>query len=746
MIKDNSQNNGAAGQSQTQPEHFSEEEFDIWTYIRFFVEEKWTIVIVTLLVTLAGIYYAFSTTPIYRTDALLQVEETKSTMQGLDEISAVFGRGVPAITEIEIIRSRFVIGSAVDKLGLEILSWPRYFPLIGEYFASKYKYRDVLAEPFLGLSEYPWGGESLEIKQLDLPSKYASVTLMLKVLSDNRFQLSDNNGLKLIEGSVGRIAQVELGSGNSIRIFVQKLMARPGAEFNLIKRSRAALIRNIQRDIKIREKGRNTGILELSMEGPNPVLITETVNAVAITYLRQNAERRSAEALSTLNFLNTQLPELKTKLDIAESKLSSFRSLEGNINLNMETVSLLEGTSDIEKKIGELKLQQSELEQRYTASHPIIIGINKKIKELNRKKRIISRQVKELPEAEQSYIQLMRDVKVSNELYVLLLNKAQELKVVKAGTIGNVRIIDEALVPEYHIKPRKRRIGILSIIIGFMVGIGAAALRRNLLRGLDDPNLLEAKFGLPVYASILHSGKLKKIEKEFEKKGKDDLPILATEEPSDLSIEALRSFRTSLQFAMMEAKNNIIAISGPSPEVGKSFVSINLPYVLADTGKTVLVIDGDMRRGHIHRYYSQERSPGLSEFISGNSKAEDVVRSTANENVCYISSGTIPPNPSELLTSDTFKQLLEKMQKRFDQIIIDTPPILAVADGILISQLSGAVFLVLKSGHHQPKEVETMLKRLSQNNIRPVGFIFNDVVVSTIGKYGYRYSYYNYKY
>lgn len=742
----NTKNSEKESPIQSQTSKHSEEEFDIWNLAHLLFEEKILIAIITLSITFIGIAYAINATPIYRTDALLQVEEKKPTMQGLDDISAVFGGGVPAVTEIEIIRSRSIIGTAVDDLRLEVIAWPQYFPYIGEIIARGHQRNDVLAKPFLGLSGYPWGGESVEIKDLSLPRKFVGKLLLLKVLENDRFKISDEDGIEIIEGKVGRLSTGSTNDGVVASIFVQNLMARPGVVFYVVKRSRAALIKDLQSRINVREKGRKTGILELYMEGADPASITKTLNTIANAYVRKNAERRSAEAQSTLQFLNGQLPILKENLDKAESNLNNYRSRTGKVNLTFETQSLLDSVIETEKKVQEFNLKISELKQRFTRDHPTIIGINQKINRLNKKKSALTVRIKALPEAEQSSIQLMRDVKVANELYVLLLNKAQELKVVKAGTIGNVRILDEALIPEFYIKPKKRRIAVLSLFIGFIFSIGIAALKRNLMLGMDDPNAIEGKFGLPVYASIIHSDKLRVAEKDYESKKRDDLPILANIEKNDSSIEALRSFRTSLQFTMMEAKNNIIAISGPSPAIGKSFISVNLPFVLADTSKTVLVIDGDMRRGHIHRYFSAKRTPGLSEYVSGSAEIKDVIRQSENNNVSYISSGDIPPNPSELLTSDRFKNLLDDMSAKYDVVLVDTPPVLAVTDGIIISHLAGAVFLVLKSGQHRSKEIENMLRRLSQNNITPSGFLLNNVPTSALGRYGYKYNYYNYKY
>ena len=228
------------------------------------------------------------------------------------------------------------------------------------------------------------------------------------------------------------------------------------------------------------------------------------------------------------------------------------------------------------------------------------------------------------------------------------------------------------------------------------------------------------------------------------------IPLLAKADPKDLAIEALRSFRTSLQFVTLDAKNNILTIMGISPSVGKSFVSSNFAYLLAEAGKKVLLIDGDIRRGHLRDYFKISKLKGLSDVVVGQCSLESVLlKGTLTETLDFLPAGTYPPNPSELLMSHQFHELLQKVSKLYDHVIIDTAPILAVTDAAIIAQQAGANFMVVASNKHEPAEVDMALRRLQTNGVTLSGSIFNFTEQSShiYGYHGYGYNYkYKYQY
>ncbi len=265
------------------------------------------------------------------------------------------------------------------------------------------------------------------------------------------------------------------------------------------------------------------------------------------------------------------------------------------MDLTAATKATLDRTVEMEKRLSEMELQRKELLYRFTPSHPAIRAVDEKVAQLKAERESLNEQIRQLPEAESASLRLMRDVKVANELYVTLLNKAQELKVMKSGLVGNAHVLDLAVRPETPVSPNKTRSAAIAIAAGLLLGVVLAFARKALRQGLVDPADAERATGLPVRASVPHSDRQAALQREA--KGGGNLPVLAAVDPTDMAAESLRALRTSLQFALMESSNHIIAIGGPRPGVGKSFVTMNLARVFADTGKRVLLLDADLRKG-----------------------------------------------------------------------------------------------------------------------------------------------------
>jgi tyrosine-protein kinase Etk/Wzc len=713
------------------------EEMTLRDMLALLADGRWYVVTAAAIALLGGILYALLATPIYRTDALVQVEE-QSKNGALDELSTLFSGSSPTEAEVEIIRSRSLVGGVVEELRLDLSAGPHYFPVIGRALA---RWRDgpAPASPFLGLSRYAWGGEKLSVQRLDVPPELEGGELTLVAGDGGRFTLLGPEGERLVEGQVGRAAD-----GQGVSLFVEQLQARPETQFRIAKSSRNAATDRLRRDLAVAEIGKKTGIIRLELEGRSPSQIAATLNAVTRAYLRQNVERKSAEAEKTLAFLETQLPIVKANLDSAESALNAYRSRNGSVDVTLETQGRLDQAVQVERALSELDVQRAELKQRFTESHPVLMAIRHKQAQLQSERASIEAKIKLLPNAELESARLMRDVKVSNELYVLLLNKAQELRVMKSGTIGSVRIVDSAVVPGEPVSPRKGASAVLGLLLGLGVGVGLAFARKALDRGVEDPEVIEQRFGVSVYAAVPHSAKVNELDRDARRRKVAGVPLLATADPSDVAIESLRSLRTSLEFALVEATGNVVMIGGPSPGVGKSFVSVNLAAVLADTGKRVLLVDADMRKGRLHRQFGAERGPGLSELISGSVGVDDAVRTTTARDVWLLPTGRLPPNPSELLASERFRRVLAELSRRWDIVLVDTAPILAVTDAALIGRFASLTLVVLRAGQHPLREIALAAKQLSQNGVRPHGFVLNDVMPrSTVlgSKYSYHYHY-----
>lgn len=718
-----------------------DQEQTIHDYLEIILESRWIILgLLAAGLILGGMYYLFAT-PVYRSDVLVQVEDKKVSMSGMDDLNSMFGNATLAETEIEIIRSRALLGAVVDDLKLDLIVEPHFFPLFGRGLARQ-RAADAPSNSVLGLSSYAWGGERIQVDRLDVPKSWEGERLSLIAREGRHYDVLDPSGRFLGQGEVGKAL-----TAGRIGLFVSELMARQGTTFRLVKRPRSSAIEDLLRELVALERGKKTGIIRISLEDTSPDRVAAILDAIARTYLRQNVERKSAEAEKTLNFITAQLPQLKANVDVSETALKEYRaSRGGGLDLSVEAKAALDRASDIEKSLTEIELQRSELRQRFTDSHPALQALNQKAIRLQHERENLNVQMRRLPETELNAASLVRDAKVANELYVLLLNKAQELQVMKSGTIGNVRILDTAVVPREPLRPTFGVTMLLSVLLGLALGMGLAFARKALNQGIEDPEVIERETGLPVYAAVPHSVAQQEYATSSKKKGSGGgIPVLAVSQPADLAVEAVRSLRTSLQFALAEASNNVVAIGGPSPGIGKSFVSVNLAHVMADAGKRVLLVDADMRKGRLHYYFDNTKSPGLSEIIRATVTAKDATRKAAIENLHFIPMGEAPTNPSELLSSRRFEEFVELSSKEYDIVIIDTAPILAVTDAAIAGRTAGTNLLVLRAGQHPLREIALAVKRMTQNGIVPRAFVLNDIAPKigrySSSKYGYHYHY-----
>ena len=708
---------------------------DLAEHLHVILDARWLVLGAVAAALALGGAWAWLATPIYRSDVLIQVEDKKAGMGALGDIAGVLGdTATPAETEIEIIRSRSVVGAVVDSLHLDVVAEPARLPVLGRALARRHEGDSVAAAP-VGLGRYGWGGETLRIDRLEVPPALLGEKLTLVAGEAGRFELLAPGGNSLGAGTVG--APV---TGGGVTLLVSELRARPGTRFRLVRRSREAAIKDLQDELRVSEKGKKTGILIVSLEGPDRDRLAAILDALAAAYLRQNIERKAAEAGKTLQFLETQLPQVHASLEAAEAELERYQLGKGGLDVSLATQAMVARSVEVEKASSELQVEAAALGQRFTENHPAVKTIQDKLRRLDAERTAIEARLKALPEAELESARRLRDVKVKNELYLALLNRAQELKVVKEGTLGNVRILDPALRADEPFSPQPARILGLALLLGLIGGVGLALARRALDQGVEDPDQLERVVGIPVFASVPFS----KAEAERAGSPARALPLLAVAAPRDLAVESLRNLRTALQFSLFESGSRVVSVSGPAPGVGKSFVIANLGHLLAEAGKRVVLVDADIRRGTLHRLFGLDRGLGLADVIAG-APLEQALHETAQPGLVLVTSGTLPPNPAELLSSDRLAQLVAELAERFDLVLLDTPPVLAVTDAALVARHAGVNLLVARSGQHRLRELTAALRSLGRNGIRVNGFVLNGVRLDRgLGRrsaYHYQYKY-----
>ncbi|HHE0546148.1 TPA: polysaccharide biosynthesis tyrosine autokinase [Vibrio parahaemolyticus] len=707
-----------------------DDEIDLGKLFGIILDAKWLILCTVVLFSIVGVGVAILSTPIYKADALIQIESKSSggisAMVG--DMGELFSAESSATTEIEIIKSRMILGGTVDKFNLTTVASPNYMPIIGK-----------------GLARIQGEQISINVTRFNAPSYAVGIPLTLEVVDAEQkaFKLTEDNGSVVLEGKVG-----ELLEKNGYQFLATELVAQTGDSFTVSKISKLDAINKLQENLSISERGKQTGIISLSFSGEDRTKIQAILNDISQNYFLQNVQRNSAEAEQSLEFLKGHLPDIKIKLTASEDVLNRFRQENESIDLGLEAQSTLKVMVELEAQLNELTFKESEISQRFTQDHPAYKSLLDKRQTLLKEKERLNKQVQKLPKTQREVLRMTRDVEVNQQIYIQLLNKVQELNIIKAGTVGNVRILDSAQSFSKPIKPKKALIVVLATLLGGMAGVAFVLIRAAFHRGVETPDQIE-QMGIPVYASVPKS--IQQLEfasklKRNKSKGNNELVLLAEANPADLSIEALRSLRTSLHFAMMEAKNNVLMISGPAPSIGKTFVSTNFAAVAAKTGQKVLLIDADMRKGYLQQCFGLRWDNGLSEYLSGKVAPSNIIKSTSIDNLNVVTRGQVPPNPSELLMHPRFKSFIDDMSAEYDLVIIDTPPVLAVTDPSIVGALAGTTLMVARFDQTTLKEIEVARGRFEQSGVEVKGVILNAVEKKASNSYGYGYGYYNYAY
>lgn len=717
----------------------SEDTIDLKELFFSLIAQWKLIALCVILSVVAALLYLRTTPDTYSVDALVQVEESKGASAALlGDLSDMIEQKQPAQAEIEILKSRLVLGNVINKLNLDVVISGTEDSFLDRLvnphdYRTEYSSRSVLFKD---------GDKSFDIRQFEVPLAFSDKDLELH-FNGQGFTLTEVKTQQVVfSGKLNQLNQATHTNGLwKVAIFSQDQFED---NYLLRKHSLPAAVNSLLVNYSVAEKGKQTGVLGLNYQGEDKAHITQVLNAILQSYGQQNVERRSAETAQTLSFLDEQLPDLRRQLDVAEREFNQFRQQYNTVDVTKESELYLTQSIALETQKSELEQKVAEASAKYTSEHPVMQQMEAQLGAINSKITELNNTLKQLPDLQRRYLQLYREVEVKQQLYTALLNSYQQLRIAKAGEIGNVRIVDTAVEPIKPIKPKKLIVLVLSLFIGGFLGTLLALLRNMMRSGIKDAAQIENELDIPVYATVPRSAIQESRVKLLKKK--KSIPILAIKDSDDIAVESIRSIRTTIHFSLNEAKNNIIAVSGPSPEVGKSFLTANLGAILAQSGKKVLVIDGDMRRGYLHKYFNQETVPGLSEVLLGTSSLENAIKADAYPNLYFISRGKNPSNPSELLSSQKFQSLLSELSSQFDHILIDTPPALAVTDGVIIAQSAGVNLLVVRHAKTQMKELELTINRFEQANVKINGVILNDVERGSAG-YGYGYGYnYNYNY
>ncbi|MBP0589687.1 polysaccharide biosynthesis tyrosine autokinase [Paraburkholderia sp. LEh10] len=735
----------------------------------------WEIVAATVVVFLLAVAYQFIATPIYSADVLVRVDPPEPNALGL-AIQTQEALPPPApspSTEMGVMLSRSVLDPVIERYRFDVTVSPRKIPILGD-LAAKFA---VPGEPngaWLGLKSFAWGGEVVKVGYLNVPQNFEEEKLTLVALDGGAYELLGPSGEFLLKGQAGKPA-----SANGISLLINRLAARPGTHFEVIRWNSLDATKRFADIVKVTDKVKDSGLIQIEYSNKSPAMAAEVANALGQQYLASAIASRQLNDTQTLNFIKGELPRLLVDLRKSEEALKNFRAKASSMQPTAEAQSYLQGGLDLDRQIASLQLQRTQLLDKYAPGSRWIQNIDTQLAQLNNAKSEFDSRFQNMPASERESVDLIRAQKVAETVYMGMVQKAEQLTVRRASTTGGAHILDPAVRPHRPVKPNPLIVLPGGFVLGLVSGAFLVFMRRHVLVGVTDPRYVERRLSVPVVGEVLfshqqsllarslpaavrkplegnvgrgavalqrgssgnesHVGPGEKIDPSFGYSGNK---ILAERFPHDASVEALRAVRTAMARDLAQARNNIVMITGPTTSAGKSFVAANLATLHAEAGARVVLIDGDMRRGHLAAFFCQSNRGGLSEVLAERITLRDALRQVAIEGVTFMSCGARPENPAALLTRPRFREVLQRLGNHFDLVIVDTPPFLAVTDASIIANEAGSSWLVLRSEMQTEEEIADTIKKIERAGGRIAGAVFNGIPLRrSTRNYGYATNY-----
>ncbi len=688
------------------------------------LRRRWHVATITLAFSLLGLGYALVVRPVYQADLMIQLDDgaaASSAWSLLGDAASLFDVKSSPGAETQIIGSRLVVQRAVEALHLDIKARPSRLPVIGDLLE---RWRTT----------HGGAAEVIDVARFDVPRAHEGEAFVLTMQSATAWQLEGPGLAVPLRGEVAVERAVQSHAGE-IRLKVAACSCRPGAVFTLVRHSRHKTVAAVRDKLLVKEPARQSGVLVATLTGPDPEQVRALLHEIGEQYVAQNVARRSAEAAQSLAFLERQLPDLKRQLEIAQGRYTSMTAQEGIVDLTEEARIALKSAAETQTQLLWLKQKRQELATRFTGEHPSLQAVEQQLGVVRGKQQDLDRIVRQLPELQRRTAQLTLDVRVATDLYTSLLASAQQLELMKAGRVASARVVDLAEAAEDPVAPDRLRVVLIAMLAGLIAGAGSALALEWIARTVGEPEEVERILGLSVLGIVPDSAQQHRISATDA--GNDGVRLLASVAPSDPAVESLRSLRTALQLSGLSPEHNVLLMTGGEPGAGKTFAVANLAAVLASAGQRVLLVDGDMRRGTLHRIFRRPAAPGLAEALGDVARAGGMVQREVLHGVDLLCQGSPHPNVGELLAVADYGACITALRGHYDIVLIDTPPVPVAADAAAMARHADVVLLVARMNHSRFEDLEAACKRLRMCGITPDGVILNGFQ-PRLGSYGYR--------
>lgn len=688
-----------------------------------------TVLVVAAAVFLLALAIGLAIEPRFQSSGSLQISDNNQAGSGLAgvDLATLAGGSGPNATEVQLLQSRLVLNPVIDKLNLDILVQPDHFPLIGASLARHNAAGNPgLADAFPGFGRWAWGGEQLSIDTLDVPDNWLNSAITLVVEANNAFTLNDFWGNQLVRGRVG----VESSSSDGqFRILVSSMRARPGTRFTVTRYPQVDAVQNVLDNLEVQELSTSSGVISISYTSPSSRLAAAVVNALMESYLAQDAETHAAIAKQKWEYLSKQFPKLEEDLKATATRLADYQRENGSPDVDGEAKILLQNSTQLNMKQLDLQTELAETRQSFGPQSTEVRKLIQAIASVENEQQQLNARLAVLPAQQQQVQLLTREVENLAKLNESVRSSIHGYALAEAGNVASVRIVDSASEPFVSAFPPVTLILVLSIPLGIVAGMMFVLAQRALLRGLDDPREAERTSGVPM-VSIVPFARQQKVLLRRSRQNGEASPVLAEAEPYAPSVEVLRMFSEKIQ-------SGITMLCGPAPDVGKSFVVANLGVVIAQAGRSTLLVDADLRGGRLHSYFGSGAAPGITDYVLESAPLEAVIRQSDIKGLDYIGCGEQQPGSVSILRHPRFAELMSMLATKYDTILVTAPAVLAAPDASIVGQFAGATFLVLGSSQHRPSEIQDAIKRLAAEGVAVSGLLMNRVGENA-GSLGYR--------
>lgn len=695
------------------------DEINVADILDLLVSGRRSIAASVLVVLSLTVLYVGTSEPSFEARGSLQAEAPLGDAGAFSEAQATLGlssAGKSTSAQMELLRSKRVIDPVVDDLDLDVVISPNYFPLFGGYLARSFKPEspEEVADALPGFGRWAWGGEQLVISSMVVRQKQVGTSFTLIAGAGGSYDLADGWGSVLASGRVGQELK---DPSTGLSLVVKSMRARPGTRFNIRKLPRGEIIDDIRRSLVIDELGIKSGVIGVSFRSPDPEKAEAFVNALMTSFIEDNRVRQVSVTNDVRSYLERQLPLLKQRLGVATKKLAEYEAQFGSPDMEKETTLLMQQSMKFRGKRLDFQAQLQRARATLGPRSPRVLELMGALEAVDQEEARLRERLDAFPTQNRDLQILKREARNLVELNDVVQTTINSYLVAEAGSVANVRVVDEGNVKDFPVSPEPTVLLLLSLPLGLVVGILFVLLRRVMLPGIDNPSDVEFLTGL----------RTAQVPFEDPAKGQTAPAVRA----SGRIPAALRIFSAS------QALDGITMLCGPVGGVGKTFLMANLGAVLAHAGRSVVMVDADLRGGDLHRYFDDSLSPGLSEFVTGAEDIGAIVRHTDVQGLDFVSAGERQPGSVSILRHPRFPELLASLARSYETVLVSAPAVLARPDAGEIGRLANHTILVMRATRHTSDDILAACDRLSEQGVKVDCGILTRVGES-LGSYGYR--------